>query len=1094
MSKDRELKIIIKADGSLAVKDVTKVDEAFVDLGQTSEKTAKELNKTTSAIDQIGSRSKQAKNDVAGMGNSVGDAGKKASGSEGSFGKLGQSLKQLGREIKDSRDSWSEYSLAFNQSAELVEKGLKIINTGWDMAKQGAQLAESREAFDDFAGSIGQNSSDIINKLRTASGGTINEMGLIATASRAMSLGVTQDSDKLANLLEIARNKARLFGIETGQAFEDIVTGIGRNSPLILDNLGIRIPAGFEEMTKGMSDANKMAKLLDLTLKEGNKQLVAMGGMTATNADQLRRFEATLSDLKTGIGETIAQAFLPTVEYLTDDVIPALKNAINYYREFFGLMNSTRDIYQRNGPAGELADKMDSISGLKNEIRDLIRLRADLENQKGSNESNSSMAGLLEVRLQAVRSDLEAKKLQLKGFEKEYQNFLEKLKSSKPEKSGPVSANSSYDSPIPDKELNEAKRQALKAQEELEKLFKNTNEAIAKTFDVKLIGNFEEANKLLMDMTYAAGGFAVNIKDGSTELGNWLKEIEQIEKKEQTLSSIVDLLATIGKHDFLATAKNLAPDGSSTGAAALTSSMMDFWSGGLMSSQGKYADPKKAVKDIQEPLSKTIAEAVSAGFANADFSNLELTLGNVLSSILTKSVSQSNPVISSAGAINWGNLGINLAASAVSNVLTRSGRFFGGREEHGKEAIQQASDLKSRMGQTYVDSYVSEITSIYATRAMKDAISNARLGYYGTSTGYTWSDSGDGIFSDRTRTYAMIDNGASAALKKLTDAVKTAKTFSENEEAWINLQAAKGYEFGALQAKVKAYEESLTSVYFGQHDLRWSDGTVAEGENLTRLTREIEASLAEMQREFALATAERSTNAAAGFAKYAPWLQNISVPIERIPNTIGGTTRPGSDFYLASVAGLSRDGYYDAFESLQNNLSDRNISSGLIDMVKDAGTSRYELESLKFTDNDAYQEQYLAYVERQISAYEEILERQDAIFADESKAYEERVAALEAYEQNLEAYHQAKLDKLRLEKAQEEEEKRLMAEQRQSKIEGLLSWVGEVNQQGNKVVVLYGNDTTAAIEELMAEHADDPQLLSVLKGMLEKTQSKARWG
>lgn len=1142
MSKDRELKIIIKADGSVAVTEIKVVAQSTDELEKQLKEARLEMARLEGEFDKVVGKTKSAdteinklKTDSAALKNenkqlaselqrvqsALTEATTRVRGLEGQ-------LTSATKDVKSFETSWSDLATGVNQALDILGKVKNYAGQGWEIAKQGAQLRAARDSFDDYSRSVGKSSEEILTKLNRASGGTIKDMNLIKSASLSMSLGVTQDASKMANLLEISRNKARLFGITTQQAFEDIVTGIGRASPKILDNLGIRIPAAFEEMTDGMSDTEKVAKLFELTLEEGNNQLRAMGGLSNTTADDLAAFDASVENLKDDFGILLSEAFGPFVGELRKEVIPAIRDAIDVFNELSGSNKKVEQIFKSQGLAGEIATKQSLINDVRQRQAQLDKALNQVfegglsrwDRQRfGHNYAGNDNASIEEIKKgifnEATKLDLELSQLKkelestrTKMFaESAFKGLEEDLRTEK-EAIG-ILDRLSTEIAEGDKKTQGASGRLRSHQAELKKTteyYYSLADAMEYTYQANrnLPATLKGTQVGLESAGTAAVSFFDNLKLGNAD---WFRE--SLLEIAENAAEVANSFEKIKKSSDFFSKENLKT--AQTAVQYLQSGIKEYlqltvptqtvstwdrYGGNVLSAiwQAGSSDSKKAVKDIQEPLSKTIAEAVSAGFANADFSNLELTLGNVLSSILTKSVSQSNPVISSAGAINWGNLGINLAASAVSNVLTRSGRFFGGREEHGKEAIQQASDLKSRMGQTYVDSYVSEITSIYATRAMKDAISNARLGYYGTSTGYTWSDSGDGIFSDRTRTYAMIDNGASTALKKLTDAVKAAETFSENEEAWINLQAAKGYEFGALQAKVKAYEETLTSRYYGQFDLRWSDGTVNEGENLTKLTREIEASLAEMKRELALATAERSTNAAAGFAKYAPWLQNIAVPIDRIPNTVGGTTRPGPDFYSTSVAGLSRDSYYDAFESLQNNLSDRNISSGLIDMVKEAGTSRYELESLKFTDNDAYQEQYLAYVDRQISAYEEILERQEAIFADESKAYEERVAALEAYEQNLEAYHQAKLDKLRLEKAQEEEEKRLMAEQRQSRMESALSLVGELSQRGDKVVILQGGDANLAIAELMEEFADNPEVTAVLKKVQEKNDAKARWG
>lgn len=1204
MSKDRELKIIIKADGSVAVNEIKVVAQSTDELEKQLKEARLEMARLEGEFDKVVGKTKSAdteinklKIDSAALKNENRQLSAELQKVQSALTEattrvrgLESQLTSATKDVKTFESSWSDLATGVNQALDILGKVKGYAEQGWNLAEQGTQLRAAKDSFDSYAKSVGKSSDEILAKLKQASGGTISDMNLVKTASLAMSLGVTQDASKMANLLEVARNKARLFGIGTQQAFEDIVTGIGRASPKILDNLGIRIPAAFEEMTDGMSDAGKVAKLFELTLEEGNKQLAEMGGMIDTKADSMQRLSASYDNLKASAGEFVFDALQPELEWLTktvratDDFITA-NGGLN---SSFSDLIDTVELVGGTFAAWEIAVIVSKVADLAMKTEWLTKAQLALNVAMNANPYVLLATGLTTLGIYLKQVQDETKDWQ--KYTEEQLKTLEKMGPTGKElslqlqisfKEAEVAAIGSIDEI--DRRLDEIARKAQERQKRDEqfvyrqyvqgrddpgtfndlvrqqdnreisqltsqkaKIQQVNNEILSlkdklnavfdeddfgadvvfdgldKFDDVfeDLLGQFEEterkskkagdgiaefkrelndiASYAINDMELAEGFFSGTVDDidkmvdSLDELADAQEEVLKVWEKYDEINENVFAVMKGGGYNYAKDLRSLTPDKAVTG-------MLSFATGGIWN-----AGEDQKFDKVKKDLSQTIAEAVSSGFANVDFSNLELTLGNVLSSVSTKVVAQKNPVIDAAGAISWGNLGINLAASAVSNVLTRSGRFFGGREEHGKEAIQQAADLQSRISQAYVDSFTTEITSIYATGAMKDAIERARNSFFKVSTGYTWSDSGDGIFADRTRTYAMIDNGASAALQTLTEAMKSAETYSENQEAWINLQAAKGFEYGALQAKVSAYEESLQKVYFGSRQFAWTDGKTGADINVTKLTREVEATLAEMQRELARATAERVNNAAAGFARYAPWLENIYMPNQYSQQSstgngifspvVRGTPMPGDTGYMASVDGLSRDAYYDAFESLQNNLADRNIASGLLDMVKEAGSSMYELEALKITDSDAYAEKYLTYVERRVSAYEEVLERMDAIFSDETKSYEERIAALENYERTYAEYSQAKLDKLRLEKAQEEEEKRMMADERQAKIEGLLSWVGEVDQQGKKVVIIHGNDTTAAIEELMAEHADDPQLLTILKDMLEKTQSKARWG
>ena len=130
------------------------------------------------------------------------------------------------------------------------------IKKAFDITKQAAKFKQSMTA---ASRQFGKDGDAIIKKLKEVSAGTISNADLIEAANRAMALNVTSDLDQMAELLEVARIRGRAMGIDTTQAFNDIVTGIGRASPLILDNLGI-ITKGWAEEAKAAGGAFDRAR------------------------------------------------------------------------------------------------------------------------------------------------------------------------------------------------------------------------------------------------------------------------------------------------------------------------------------------------------------------------------------------------------------------------------------------------------------------------------------------------------------------------------------------------------------------------------------------------------------------------------------------------------------------------------------------------------------------------------------------------------------------------------------------------------------------------------------------------------------------
>src|SRR5690606_28650510 len=108
-------------------------------------------------------------------------------------------------------------------------------------------------AFDGLAQQAGTSGAQMLSALQQASQGAISNRDLMLAANRAMLLGVASSSSDMARLLEVASVRAKAMGLSMAQAFDNIVTGIGRQSPLILDNLGITVDAARANETYAQS-------------------------------------------------------------------------------------------------------------------------------------------------------------------------------------------------------------------------------------------------------------------------------------------------------------------------------------------------------------------------------------------------------------------------------------------------------------------------------------------------------------------------------------------------------------------------------------------------------------------------------------------------------------------------------------------------------------------------------------------------------------------------------------------------------------------------------------------------------------------------
>ena len=122
-----------------------------------------------------------------------------------------------------------------------------------DVVSQAGRFEDLERGFDGLAQSI-ESTPEFLNKLREATNGTVDDMDLMQQANNAMMLGIVQSEDEMAKLFDTAQRLGKALGRDTVSSIESLVTGMGRQSRLMLDNLGIIVKS--EEAYEAFATAN----------------------------------------------------------------------------------------------------------------------------------------------------------------------------------------------------------------------------------------------------------------------------------------------------------------------------------------------------------------------------------------------------------------------------------------------------------------------------------------------------------------------------------------------------------------------------------------------------------------------------------------------------------------------------------------------------------------------------------------------------------------------------------------------------------------------------------------------------------------------
>lgn len=185
----------------------------------------------------------------------------------------------LGNMLTKGAELFGEKVREFKDSiAELIDGGL-------EMAEQADGVTK---AFN------GLNQEGLLDNLRKATKGTVNDVQLMTAAVQAKDFRIPLED--LGKYLEFAQLKAQQTGQSVDYMTNSIVTGLGRKSPMILDNLGISA-AEISEKTKETGDFMKaVAEIVDTQLAEAGETYISAADRAAQKTVELQNAQKALGD------------------------------------------------------------------------------------------------------------------------------------------------------------------------------------------------------------------------------------------------------------------------------------------------------------------------------------------------------------------------------------------------------------------------------------------------------------------------------------------------------------------------------------------------------------------------------------------------------------------------------------------------------------------------------------------------------------------------------------------------------------------------------------------------------------------------------
>ncbi len=212
------------------------------------------------------------------------------------------------------------------------------------------------------------NDPNLLSNLRAATAGTVDDLKLMQTAVKADNFRIPMDV--LAKGLEFAQRRAQATGESVDYMVDSFVTGLGRQSVMILDNLGISASELRERMAEGATMAEAVGEIMD-------QEFEKVGARVTTTSMKIDQQRASITNLKSEIGEKLLPVYsafltqtnkgLGKLNFILDDQEKGYKRLFVAAKSYFDITKFGLDLVTNPTKAflsllGETEEEVEKVS------------------------------------------------------------------------------------------------------------------------------------------------------------------------------------------------------------------------------------------------------------------------------------------------------------------------------------------------------------------------------------------------------------------------------------------------------------------------------------------------------------------------------------------------------------------------------------------------------------------------------------------------------------------------------------------------------------------------------------------------------------
>lgn len=214
---------------------------------------------------------------------------------------LGLDTREFRNGIRQADKELKDWSRGIGKIGDMLGAAFAvgvIADFTMEAVKLGDELNAASQGFERFG-----NAADM-EALRRSTGGMVSDLKLMQQAIQAGNFGIP--IQELGNLFEFAQKRAKETGQEVDYLTQSIVTGIGRKSPLILDNLGISAVQLREKLGGVSAEAANIADVTRAVGQIATEELAKMGAPIDDATTKTKQLNANWENFKANLGKSLS--------------------------------------------------------------------------------------------------------------------------------------------------------------------------------------------------------------------------------------------------------------------------------------------------------------------------------------------------------------------------------------------------------------------------------------------------------------------------------------------------------------------------------------------------------------------------------------------------------------------------------------------------------------------------------------------------------------------------------------------------------------------------------------------------------------------